>query len=294
MCSGVGEAGECLESCKTTMREGKPPHPKRKGRQPSHSLCLPCKVLGSGPVASKHVLIAKDTGTLSPHVGTMFQWTNTDQSRSASRNMDRKPRTLTYCRKINNVKENHQTQQAGKRTSHETVSPSKKKKKKFKEVFSETYIPLETIGLSKKEVLASKSLSFQGVLWNRPSTWRQGERKPEAGHSKGAGDKFNKQGNSPPSLVLGARPPKSWKFVQRSYLGLVMASVQMSSTSRLLSQGCVLKTSTSCRSIRWNMCSKDRGGWGASDCPGPPCRATSGHVLSMTSSNKKQQRTWKF
>ena len=50
----------------------------------------------------------------------------------------------------------------------------------------------------------------------------------------------------------------------------------------LLSQDCILETSSHCRNVGWNVHSKDRGG-----VRSPPIARVqlSGHVLSMTSSN---------
>ena len=52
-----------------------------------------------------------------------------------------------------------------------------------------------------------------------------------------------------------------------------------------LSQGCVLETAPTVGTVGRTYIPRAGEGNGASDCPGPAHRATSGHILSMSSSN---------
>ena len=119
--------------------------------------------------------------------------------------------------------------------------------------------------------------------------------KKEADHSRLAGGSFNKQENLHMRLALtdckrsrSPHPPaRILRVCIEALTGFSQFSVQMVSTTPYSLKAVFLKTAPVVERWAEHPFQGQGRGWGASDCPRPALGSTSGHILSMTSSNMK-------
>ena len=164
--------------------------------------------------------------------------------------------------------------------------------RKWWKIFKELSLKSRTVN-PEIHVLVWNLRSFLSVIWNWLPYMEEKERpKKEADQSRLAGCRFNKQGNlhkrffvlgNPTKKQISAPASQNFKCLYRALMVSVTYSVQTISTPYSLKVAS-LKTLQYGKS-RHDVHSKDREEIRAYNCLRPVYGSTSGHILSITSSN---------